>query len=300
MPGKIGKYSVGRTLGSGASCKVKLGLDTDSGRKVAIKIMNKNMDPETTKLVMTEVEALKNLDEHDNILKILEHAEAIYESKGREKKVTYIALEIASGGELFDFVACSGPFNENIARYYFKEFMAGLKYCHEKGYSHRDLKPENLMLDSNFVLKIADFGFAGPVEGRDGGGTLSTNLGTMNYMAPEIHLNQEYDGKKVDLFAAAIILFIMVSEHPPFTAARPDDPFYRCLAANRSDIFWKTHLKEKEANFYSEDFKDLVGGLLALDPLTRPSIEQVLEHPWMQGDTPSKDEITAEFVGRKK
>ena len=129
---------------------------------------------------------------------------------------------------------------------------------------------------------------------------LKEKVGTLNYMAPEIHLNQEYDGKKVDLFAAAIILFIMVSEHPPFTAARPDDPFHRCLAANRSDIFWKTHLKEKTENFYSEDFKDLVQGLLALDPLTRPTIEQILEHPWMQGDTPSKDDIVAEFAERKK
>ena len=58
MPGKIGKYSVGRTLGQGASCKVKLGLDNETGKKVAIKIMNKNLDPETEKLVMTEVEAL--------------------------------------------------------------------------------------------------------------------------------------------------------------------------------------------------------------------------------------------------
>lgn len=47
MPGKIGKYSIGRTLGSGASCKVKLGLDTETGRKVAVKIMNKHLDQET-------------------------------------------------------------------------------------------------------------------------------------------------------------------------------------------------------------------------------------------------------------
>ena len=114
------------------------------------------------------------------------------------------------------------------------------------------------MLDSDFTLKIADFGFAGPVQGRDGSGMCTTILGTQNYMAPEIHLGQEYDGVKVDIFSSAIILFIMVSEHPPFTAARPDDPFYRCLAAKRADVFWKTHLKEKNPHYYSEEFKDLV------------------------------------------
>ena len=66
--------------------------------------------------------------------------------------------------------------------------MEGLDYCHSNSVAHRDLKPENLLLDSNYVLKIADFGFAAPVEGRDGSGYLKTKLGTMNYMAPEIHL----------------------------------------------------------------------------------------------------------------
>jgi len=74
-------------------------------------------------------------------------------------------------------------------------------------------------LDHNYTLKIADFGFAAPVEGRDGSGNLTTKLGTLNYMAPEIHLKQPYNGKSIDLFASAIILFIMVAQHPPFTTA---------------------------------------------------------------------------------
>lgn len=116
------------------------------------------------------------------------------------------------------------------------------------------------MLDNGFTLKIADFGFAAPVEGRDASGALHTTLGTLNYMAPEIHLKQAYSGKSVDLFAAAIILFIMVAQHPPFSTAQPSDPFYRCLAANRADIFWKTHTKNKPdgENFFSEEFKNLV------------------------------------------
>jgi serine/threonine protein kinase len=56
--------------------------------------------------------------------------------------------------------------------------MDGLNHIHNQGYTHRDLKPENLMLDSDFTLKIADFGFAGPAEGRDGSGMCTTILGT--------------------------------------------------------------------------------------------------------------------------
>ena len=72
--------------------------------------------------------------------------------------------------------------------------MNGLGYCHGRGVVHRDLKPENLLLDQFYNIKIADFGFAAPFDGRDGSGKLSTKLGTMNYMAPEIHINQPYEG----------------------------------------------------------------------------------------------------------
>lgn len=89
--------------------------------------------------------------------------------------------------------------------------MNGLDYCHRNGVAHRDLKPENLLLDTNYNIKIADFGFAAPVEGKDGSGYLTTGLGTPNYMAPEILLKQPYEARPVDLFAAAVILFIMVA-----------------------------------------------------------------------------------------
>jgi serine/threonine protein kinase len=87
---------------------------------------------------------------------------------------------------------------------------------------------------------------------------------------------------KVDIFAAAIILFIMVSEHPPFTAARPDDPYYKCIAAERADVFWRTHLKDKPSpNFYSDEFKNLIESMLHLDASSRPSIDEIMAHAWM-------------------
>jgi len=67
------------------------------------------------------------------------------------------------------------------------------------------------LLDENFNIKIADFGFAGPVAGKDGSGYLTTGLGTPQYMAPEIHLKQPYQPRTIDLFASAVILFSMVA-----------------------------------------------------------------------------------------
>jgi serine/threonine protein kinase len=107
--------------------------------------------------------------------------------------------------------------------------MNGLDYVHKSGVTHRDLKPENLLLDSNYNIKIADFGFATPSKGtfiaEDGSitGLCRTMLGTSSYMAPEIHLGQPYQGFQVDLFAAGVILFVMRAGHPPFSEASPKD-----------------------------------------------------------------------------
>jgi len=120
-------------------------------------------------------------------------------------------LEHVGGGELFDFVALGGGLSEPYARYFFSEFLEGLEYMHANGFVHRDLKPENLLLDDDFVLKISDFGFSGPIAGRDNSGMLKTHLGTMSYMAPELHLGKRYDGAKVDIFAAGIILFMTLA-----------------------------------------------------------------------------------------
>ena len=83
-----------------------------------------------------------------------------------------MVYERAEGGELMDFLLISGAFNEELARHFFKQLLQGLDYCHINGVTHRDLKPDNLLLDINFNLKIADFGYAAPFLGRDGSGKL--------------------------------------------------------------------------------------------------------------------------------
>lgn len=200
--------------------------------------------------------------------------DTLHHPKKEKKVVNYIVLELAQGGELFDFVANSGRFNEKVARTYFHQLIDALKYLHSAGTAHRDLKPENIMLDQNFNLKVADFGFAAPTKGRDNSGLLRTQLGTRAYMAPEIHLGRPYSGQQVDLFAAAIILFIILSQRPPFASANPSDPHYQLLAAGRSDLFWGAHNEAEAGNsIYSEDFKDLFVRMTSLNPKHRLSID---------------------------
>ena len=99
----------------------------------------------------------------------------IVKGNGTQYDVVCVVIEdLAPGGELFFYVKNSGFFPEPIARYYFKQLVNALGYIHSSGYAHRDIKPDNILLDSNFNMKIADFGFAGPIDGRTGKGFLET------------------------------------------------------------------------------------------------------------------------------
>lgn len=302
MPSRIDHYTCSKTLGSGISAKVKLATAQD-GTRVALKVFDKSNPSNNAKAIETlkhEVDVYKNL-QHPYMVKLIDFkADATWKkSDGREVPIAYMALELIQGGELFDYVAIRS-FSQDICRYYFKQMLQVMHYMHIKGVAHRDLKPENIMLDENFDVRFADFGFAAPIQGRDGSGFLKTILGTTAYMAPELILKQAYQGHCVDLFALGIILFILYSGHPPFNQAHPNDPHYKLLATNRADLFWKQHQNNKPQGFFSEEFKDLITNMLQLKPETRPSLADCVGHAWMQGTCATAEAVRSEFAGRQK
>lgn len=167
------KYLLLRTLGSGSFGKVKLAQNRETQEQVAIKIL---LDAgNNTDMFLEEVRTMAKLN-HPNVLRLIEFNESGVKKKknGDEMPVTYGVIELASGGEIFDFIAETGKFSEPVCRYFFRQIIDGLDAVHKEGVSHRDLKPENILLDSDFNIKIADFGWAANLEGRDGEGWLRT------------------------------------------------------------------------------------------------------------------------------
>lgn len=112
------RYQLGRTLGSGVSCKVKLAKD-DSNNRYAVKIMSKDID--FAELMSAELDTLKQCT-HPNVIGLIESGKGTQEnSKKGDKTVHYIVLELAQGGELFDFIALGGRFPEPVTRLYAKQ-----------------------------------------------------------------------------------------------------------------------------------------------------------------------------------
>lgn len=274
---------------------VKLAKDKKSGKEIALKIMkidvNKSKNTKLIDLFHNEINTMKQLD-HPNILKVIDYSEKAQAQKrnGKSLTVNYIAIEYAKRGEIFDYIAETGRFSEKVARFYFHQIISALDYMHSKGLYHRDLKPENVLLDENFDIKIADFGFATNDD------ISLTRKGTYGYMAPEVLEGSSYRGDEADLFAAAVILFILATQHPPFIRAEPEDRYYKSIVNNRWEQFWEVH---SDANL-SKDFIDMLSKMLCLDPTERLTIQEIKDHPWFNGPLPNKKDIVREFTQRSK
>jgi serine/threonine protein kinase len=149
-----------------------------------------------------------------------------------------------------------------------------LAYLNRAGVVHRDLKLENILVDNDLNLKLADFGFATYKNIKK----LKSFKGTKTYMAPEIKQQKVYDGRKVDVFCAGVILYIIVHGIFPFQEATPQDNYYSLIISGNIDAYWE---KTGGQNLSSE-LKDMLIKMLSPNPDDRPTIEEIQEHPWMK------------------
>ncbi|XP_022843469.1 serine/threonine-protein kinase SRK2E-like [Olea europaea var. sylvestris] len=132
-------------------------------------------------------------------------------------------MEYASGGELFERICkCNaGRFNEDEARFFFQQLISGVSYCHSMQICHRDLKLENTLLDGSPAprLKICDFGYSKSSLLHS---QPKSTVGTPAYIAPEVLLRKEYDGKIADVWSCGVTLYVMLVGAYPFED--PEEP----------------------------------------------------------------------------
>lgn len=270
MVKRVGKYEIGKTLGEGTFGKVKYAINSETGEKVAIKVLDKeriqkqNMGNQIKK----EISIMKMV-KHENVVKL-------YEVLASRTKI-FIVLELITGGELFDKIVAEGRFDENTARFYFRQLIKGLKYCHGQGVCHRDLKPENLLLDVNANLKISDFGlsalYSGSPEDEGRATLLHTTCGTPNYVAPEVLADKGYDGRAADVWSCGVILYVLLAGFLPF-----DEP-------HMSALFRK--IQKAEYSFppwFSKPIRNLISRILVPNPADRYNVADIENDPWFRGN----------------
>ena len=273
-------YLYGRLIGQGAFGKVNIGLNILAGRVVAIKSFNKkelDKNGENMKKILYETDLMKKLN-HPNITKILE----VFE----DDDYILISMEYINGGNLFSFVKKRRKLSEKTAKYLFKQIILGIQHIHSHKIVHRDIKLENILIDLNNNIKICDFGIGKILSYNKQ--LLFDKCGTPMYMAPEILLsskNHGYEGYPVDIWSAGISLYIMLSGTLPFNLKNNNSTSMEESSENNIELQYSIINNEpKHIEKISDEARDLLKGLLNKNPNKRLTIEQILNHPWLQMD----------------
>ncbi|KNC49508.1 CAMK/CAMKL/MARK protein kinase [Thecamonas trahens ATCC 50062] len=206
LPGRDTSYTLLKTIGKGQYGKVKLAIDKNSGRKVAVKIFTKKELTSKEKIMFERELRIHEMMDHPHICKVYE----IIKVRG---KGTFVVTEYCENGELFQHLLTHGRVREAEARRFFRQLISAVEYVHTAGFVHRDLKLENILLDENFNVKLVDFGFARgycPVQ------YVQTSCGSPHYAAPEILLGEKYHGPEVDIWSLGIILYALAVGAMPY------------------------------------------------------------------------------------
>ncbi|XP_013365129.1 PREDICTED: calcium/calmodulin-dependent protein kinase type 1B isoform X2 [Chinchilla lanigera] len=242
-------YEIREKLGSGAFSEVVLAQERGSAHLVALKCIPKKALRGKEALVENEIAVLRRVS-HPNIVAL----EDVHESPSH----LYLAMELVTGGELFDRIMERGSYTEKDASHLVGQVLGAVSYLHSLGIVHRDLKPENLLYATPFEdskIMVSDFG----LSKIQAGNMLGTACGTPGYVAPEL-LEQKPYGKAVDVWALGVISYILQILRASYEF---DSPFW-------DDI--------------SESAKDFIRHLLERDPQKRFTCQQALQHLWISGD----------------
>ncbi|EPY52597.1 CAMK/CAMKL protein kinase Ppk16 [Schizosaccharomyces cryophilus OY26] len=253
----IGTYRIESVVGEGSFGKVYLAVHLLTNTKVVLKSSSRKQ----AVILAREIHHHRRLL-HPNITRL-------YEMICVEDRI-YLAMEYCPNGELYEYVSRQEVLDEHTTCRLFWQLCCAIKYLHTQGCVHRDLKLENIFLDKNFDVKIGDFGFSRDTD-CSRRTFMSTRCGTVAYCAPEVVLGQKYIGECADIWSLGIIMYAMLVGRLPFDE---DDTNLTELKIITEQPFLPETVSPSPA--------DLLTRLLCKDYRFRPSIDQILSHPFFQ------------------
>ncbi|PVH88273.1 Pkinase-domain-containing protein [Cadophora sp. DSE1049] len=261
----VGNYTLGRLIGKGSFGKVYLATHKlTNGSKVVLKSANKD-----------DSNLAREIHHHRQF--IHPHIARLYEVIVTENLV-WLVLEYCPGDELYNYLLNHGALPVEKVQKIFTQLVGAVTYVHNSQCVHRDLKLENILLDKNENVKLCDFGFTREYEGK--ASYLQTFCGTICYSAPEMLKGEKYAGEKVDVWSLGVILYALLSGELPFD--EDDDNATRTKILT-TEPKWPDH--------FTPDARSLLGSLLSKRPLLRPSLPDLLAHPFLADNAPAQQVI---------
>lgn len=299
----LNQYVVCKEIGRGQYGKVRLCYDKDANQYVAIKTVNRKQRPRLGRpqsmsmetKIKREVAILKRCS-HPNIVRLYE----VIDSASCRK--IYLVFEYLSKGEVQWQNSDGMPsMSRAMARSAARQVLSGLEYLHRKSIIHRDIKPANLLVSSDDVYKISDFGVSYMCTDNTAANEqeLSKTVGTPAFFAPEMCVfgddavrHKARVNYKIDIWAYGVTLFCFLYGCLPFEADNEYELF-RVIAGQ--ELQFPDRGDDDDLRLAN----DLLRGLLHKDPNARLDFEQIWLHPWLSFSQTTTAESTTLPTRRK-
>lgn len=250
-----------KPLGRGSYAVVYPGKIIADGTPVAVKVINLDNVGDDLDEIQKEIRAMWDLQNSPHVTKVF--GSFVVDDN------LWIVMEFLGGGCIQDLRNRKELPEEAIA-IILKETLLGLEYLHSQNKIHRDIKAANILLTSDAQVKLADFGVSAQLS--DSIKKRHTLIGSPFWMAPEVFMGSGHN-EKVDVWSVGITAIEIATQHPPY---------YR---ENPVSVAMKIPMQPapRLEGGYSTEFKDFVQQALTKDPDLRPSVSELLDHPFLQG-----------------
>uniref|UniRef100_A0A3Q1HS85 Protein kinase domain-containing protein n=1 Tax=Anabas testudineus TaxID=64144 RepID=A0A3Q1HS85_ANATE len=269
-------YQFGRKLGQGSFGVVYEATHIETQTKWAIKeVCRPAAGSSKVKMLGHEINILKQVN-HDCII----HLKEVYDTA----KMIYLVTELCAGGELNQLLQRKKVFTEDETRHIIRSLADAVVYLHKRDIVHRDLKLENILVknsvddDGRINIKVTDFGLSVQTGGVGIENIMTEACGTLIYMAPEMMSGRGYS-QWCDLWSIGVVMYMLLCGEPPFVS--------RTKTNLLEEIMNKEIFTNKVTNCFESvsTAKNVLTCLLRVEPAYRMSANQLLENPWITGDT---------------
>lgn len=210
-----------------------------------------------------EVHILNSLS-NENIIKY-------FDSEIHEREF-YIYMEYVPMGSLKYIIDHFGPMNESSLKIYLRQIVEGLKYLHSEGVVHRDMKCSNILVDTNGIVKLSDFGSSAVVEPLSKSCCFNSLKGTLPWMAPEVICQQIY-GKKADIWSLGCCVLEMLTGKTPWDNMENKIQAFQIIGKSDNIPTFPQNISKTLEDFLLLCFKR--------DPKERADIQTVAEHEFL-------------------
>jgi len=306
------KYEIQQKLGKGAYGIVWKAIDKKTRETVAIKkIFDAFQNATDAQRTFREILFLQELGDHDNIVKLQNVL------KADNDKDIYLVFEFMETD--LHAVIRANILEDIHKQYIMYQLFKSIKYMHSGQVLHRDIKPSNLLLNSDCLMKLGDFGLARSLvsEEEDDNKVLTDYVATRWYRAPEILLGATKYTKAVDMWSLGCIMGELLSGKPIFPGSSTMNQLDRIIevtgkpsaqvlaeidapyAATMIDSLGESKPRKLKDMFptATDDALDLMAKLLEFSPVARYTIEQTLAHPYVaQFHSPDDEPVCSKAI----